>query len=68
MPRYKNTFAAPEYVDHTIINRETGELVGTLRLKPASVLWKSAKEKYFRAVRIDIFAEWITENGYWTKW
>jgi len=40
MPDYTKEFDRPEYYDHKIIAKETGEVIGTIRVKPTSILWK----------------------------
>jgi hypothetical protein len=34
-------------------------LIGRIRIKPGSVLWKTAKHEYFRNVSLEDFIRWI---------
>jgi len=58
MPRYKNQFAGPNFVEETIIRQEGG-IVGVIRIKPSSVLWKPSGETKFYCVPLDRFVRWI---------
>lgn len=62
MPDYKNSFRAPAYSEETIVD-ENGTLIGTIRLKPSSVLWKSKGAQKFHAARLVDFIVWIENNG-----
>lgn len=60
MPKYNNKFSSPAYIEETIVD-ENG-VVGTLRIKPSSLLWKpKGAQKYF-SVPLDKFAEWVTDK------
>ena len=59
MPDYKNSFSAPSYREETIVD-ENGRTVGTLRIKPSSILWKPSGAQSFHAVPLDTFTDWIT--------
>ena len=37
MPKYKNHFRAPAYVQETILD-DNGAIVGTIRIKPSTIL------------------------------
>lgn len=58
MPQYKNSFRSPEYFGETIVD-EDGEVVGKIRIKPVSVLWKPRNARQFYSVPLDRFTEWI---------
>ena len=59
MPKYNNKFSSPAYIEETIVN-ENG-VVGKLRIKPSSILWKpKGAQKYF-SVSLDKFAAWVTD-------
>ncbi len=60
MPSYKNCFRAPAYFEE-IIEDEKGNVVGTIRVKPSSVLWKPRNARKFYSVSVDKFAAWITD-------
>lgn len=43
MPTYSKQFGRPEYYDHEIQDIEDdNKKIGTIRVKPVSVLWKPA--------------------------
>jgi hypothetical protein len=60
MPKYMNQFARPVHYDHDILD-ENDKKVGTLRVKPTSVLWKPAHARKFFNVSLDRFADWISD-------
>jgi hypothetical protein len=62
VPKYKNQFKEQTYYDHTIVGSD-GKKVGTLRIKPSSVLWKPKSQQQFYSVPLEEFAEWITSNA-----
>ena len=62
MPKYLNRFQSPEYLEETIIDEE-GATVGTIRIKPSSVLWKPKNAREFYVVTLDAFARWITSTA-----
>jgi hypothetical protein len=59
MPTYTKQFARPEYQDHDIQKNSSGQKIGTIRVKPVSVLWKPANAPKFYSVSLEKFAEWI---------
>jgi hypothetical protein len=61
MPAYKYSFKAPAYQELKIQD-EKQRLIGELRLKPSSILWKPANAQKYYAVPLDVFREWI-EGG-----
>jgi hypothetical protein len=60
MPVYKNEFAAPNYTEETIVNTNTRELIGKVRIKPSGILWKPKSQQKYYAVTLDQFDGWIT--------
>jgi len=59
MPAYSKKFWQPEYHDHMIVEHDYS-LVGTIRVKPATVLWKPKGAQKFYSVSLDQFMQWIT--------
>ena len=60
MPKYNNHFASPDHIEETILSAN-GEVIGTIRVKPSSILWKpKGAQKYF-SVSLDSFTVWITD-------
>lgn len=57
MPKYNNKFKSPSYREETI--ESEGVVVGTIRIKPSSVLWKPKNAQKYFSVPIERFAEWI---------
>jgi hypothetical protein len=58
MPGYKNQFSAPQYVEETILDA-SGTTIGTVRIKPSSILWKPSAGRKFYSVSLDKFSAWI---------
>ena len=63
MPGYKNQFRAPVAQDFTIIrvlpkNRQV--VLGTVRVKPSSILWKPSGDRKYYNVKLATFTDWIT--------
>jgi len=59
MPKYKNEFDRPHHIEQTILKRGGG-IVGVIRIKPSSILWKPLGEHQYYCVGLDDFAKWIT--------
>lgn len=59
MPGYKNSFTSPTYIEETILNSGNGK-IGTIRVKPSSILWRPKGKGKFFAVPLDKFQEWIS--------
>ncbi|MDO8751163.1 MAG: hypothetical protein Q7K03_08475 [Dehalococcoidia bacterium] len=59
MPNYRNKFAGPKYVDHDILDANGG-VVGTIRVKPSTILWKPKNQHTFYSIGLDDFHTWIT--------
>ncbi|OYX46175.1 MAG: hypothetical protein B7Y90_16660 [Alphaproteobacteria bacterium 32-64-14] len=53
MPAAKYQFKEPEH--HEIVI----DKVGTLRIKPSTILWKPAGKHDFLSVSVDAFGEWM---------
>ena len=61
MPTYSNSFLASAYIEQAILDR-SGSVIGTIRIKPSTIMWKNARERQWRSVRLDQFVEWITSR------
>jgi hypothetical protein len=59
MPKYKNSFTAPTHFEETILDAND-KVIGTIRIKPVSVLWKPKGQQKFFAVDLETFSRWIT--------
>jgi hypothetical protein len=62
MPTYTKQFASPVYQDHEI-QASSGQKIGTMRVKPVSVLWKPANAPKFYSVSLEKFTEWIMASS-----
>ncbi len=60
MPRYINKFKAPAFTEETILTRN-GRVIGTIRIKPGTVLWRPRGQGQFYSVSLDSFTQWITD-------
>lgn len=60
MPEYRNSFRAPAYYEEVIID-ENNSVVGTIRIKPSSVLWKPKNAQKYFSVNLEKFIDWITD-------
>jgi hypothetical protein len=60
VPKYLNKFKAPEFIEETVVS-DSGQVVGTIRVKPSTVLWKPKGAHQFHAVPLKTFADWITD-------
>jgi len=60
MPTYNNQFASPKYIEETILDAQ-GKTIGTIRIKPSSVLWKPANAHKYLAVTLEEFTQWIQD-------
>ncbi len=54
-------FRSPSYTEYTILRSSDETVVGTIRIKPTTVMWKSKGGKLFYAVGLEQFAAWITD-------
>ena len=60
MPKYKNGFRSPDFVEETIVDN-MGNIVGTIRVKPSSILWKPKGKHTFLSVPLARFIEWMAD-------
>ena len=60
VPKYRNSFRAPTYAQHTIVDGD-GKVIGTIRIKPSSIQWKPSSAKRRYAVWLEDFSAWITD-------
>jgi len=61
MPASVNKFVEPDHHEHEIADAATGNKVGTLRVKPSSILWKPKGAHQFYSASMAEFQEWM--NG-----
>ena len=62
MPKYLNRFSSPTFIEETILDADS-TIVGTVRIKPSSVMWRPKGSHSFFSVPLDRFAAWITDVG-----
>jgi len=62
MPKYSNRFQESAYYEHVIVD-EDGSRVGTIRIKPVSVLWKPKNKQNFYKVKLERFDELMEAHG-----
>jgi hypothetical protein len=60
MPRYKNSFKSGSHWEETIVDEKV-KMLGTIRIKPVSVLWKPRRQQLYFSVTLDKFTSWITD-------
>ncbi len=48
------------FVEETVIDGDAG-VIGRIRIKPSSVMWKPKGRGKFHSVSLDKFARWITD-------
>jgi hypothetical protein len=60
MPGYRNSFRVPEVLEAEIVN-EKGAIIGTIRVKPTSILWRTKGQHSFLSVPLDRFIQWIED-------
>ena len=67
MPASRYKFLEQEAYDHEIGNADNDTAVGTLRVKPSTILWKpkgaKGKNPWF-SVDLDELAAWIKTKNY----
>jgi hypothetical protein len=61
VPKYNNHFRSPDHIEETIVNDEG--VVGTIRVKPSSILWKPKGAQKYYSMPLDSFAAWISDPG-----
>jgi hypothetical protein len=59
MPTSVNKFAEPDHYDHEFADANTNNKVGTLRVKPSSILWKPKNARKFHSVSLEDFELWM---------
>lgn len=47
MPKYNYKFNSPQYIEETILDSDTAETIGTIRIKPTNILWKPKNQQSF---------------------
>lgn len=60
MPSYVHKFTSPSYREETIVDHDE-IVIGTIRLKPSSVLWKPKGARKYHRVSLEKFVAWITD-------
>ena len=63
MPASKNKFVAAESYDFQIADANGAGIIGKLRVKPSSILWKPKGEHKFFSIPLGSFAKWIKRKG-----
>jgi hypothetical protein len=63
MPASKYRFSEQNAYDHKIVDAEDGHVIGELRVKPSSLLWKAKGAHQYLSAPLDEFTDWITANG-----
>ena len=61
VPTYINRFQSPSYIEETILD-ENDDVIGTVRLKPSTILWKPKNARKFHSVKLEKFIEWIVDK------
>jgi hypothetical protein len=65
MPKYKNSLRAPEF-DETVFVTEDEDgrktVIGHLRVKPSSIMWKPTGARKYHRVSLQKFIDWITDE------
>jgi hypothetical protein len=59
MPASINKFREPDYYEHRFEEHNNGNKVGTLRVKPSSILWKPKGAHQFHSVSLADFEQWM---------
>ena len=60
MPGYKNFIKGPAFTELTICGPDDSP-IGTIRIKPSTVLWKAKGKTKYLAVKLEDFINWITD-------
>lgn len=61
MPKYSNQFRMPDHIEQ-VYKDEERNMIGTLRIKPSGIAWKSKNHHKFFSVSLDDFTEWIQSD------
>lgn len=62
MPAYKANFS-PKTAIELDFSMANGEPVGSLKIKPSTLLWKRHGAKKYRSIPIERFDEWMQEKA-----
>ena len=62
MPAYNRKFSSPTFHEETVVERNDA-VVGRIRIKPSSVLWKPKGSRVYYSVNLDKFIAWITASS-----
>lgn len=62
MPAYKANFSTKTPIELEFAFAD-GEPVGSLKIKPSTLLWKQPGAKKYRSVPIERFNDWIQSKG-----
>jgi hypothetical protein len=54
-------FRAPTSQDYTII--EDKKIVGTVRIKPSTIMWKAKSQQVWKGVSVEAFAAFAGKKG-----
>ncbi|MBI4299352.1 MAG: hypothetical protein HY666_06300 [Chloroflexi bacterium] len=57
----KNKFNEPKFIETTILD-SNGAVVGAIRVKPSTILWRPKGEHQYFSIGLDIFTDWITHS------
>jgi hypothetical protein len=63
MPKYKNSLRAPEFEEVAFVGEEEDgrkAVIGHLRIKPSSIMWKPTGAHKYHRVSLQKFTDWIT--------
>lgn len=63
MAKRLSEFKRPAYYEHTIVEKQTGHVIGTFRIKPTGILWRGPNKKAFKSANLQEFITWIETNG-----
>ena len=63
MPASKYRFSEQNACNHKIVDASDGHVIGELRVKPSSLLWKAKGQHQYHSVSLNQVANWILSNG-----
>ena len=66
MPAYTKAFRESDFYEHTIVEKADAvntNKVGTLRLKPVSILWQPKGSRQFYRVTLEEFDTFMRNRG-----
>jgi hypothetical protein len=61
MKKVARDFRAPEAQDFVIL--EDGKVLGTVRIKPSSIMWKGPNARAWYGISPEKFGEFVTASG-----